>query len=298
VVNLSFDGVVGDIEIPWTLIGDMYGSPPHMVTGNIGILQSGPAVRLLAPNGGEAWAIGEERQITFTAPNGPEWILIELQREPGGVWETLAVDVPAGDGGVTWTVTGPVTAQAMIRATDQQDPALTDTSNEPFTIYQSLDCLQLSEYEGTLAQGEIVDIEVAFDASGLPEDIYEAELVIINSAGDPVVVPVTLTVTDVITAVNEELPTVLTLEGNHPNPFNPRTTIGFALPVAANVQLEVYTLEGKRVAVLVERNLPAGQHQTTWDGRDTSGHQVASGIYFYRLQAGEEVRSGKMVLMK
>jgi flagellar hook assembly protein FlgD len=44
--------------------------------------------------------------------------------------------------------------------------------------------------------------------------------------------------------------------------------------------------------------MPAGRHQVTWDGRDTSGRQVASGVYFYRLQAGAETRSGKMVLMK
>ena len=85
----------------------------------------------------------------------------------------------------------------------------------------------------------------------------------------------------------------------HPNPFNPRTTITFDLPRAAAVSLAVYDLEGRLVRELVGSTPhAAGRHQQTWDGRDDRGQAVASGMYFYRLAAGRENRTGKLTLLK
>ncbi len=78
-----------------------------------------------------------------------------------------------------------------------------------------------------------------------------------------------------------------------PNPFNPVTTIFFALPEAAQVTLQVYDLSGRQVATLVEGWRPAGEHQVTFEGLN-----LASGLYFYRFEAGGYGASGKMVLMK
>lgn len=91
---------------------------------------------------------------------------------------------------------------------------------------------------------------------------------------------------------------VLRLAPNQPNPFNPSTTIAFSLPRASDVELAVYTLDGRRVAVLVDGTLPAGPHAATWTGRDDGGRQVASGTYFYRLTTGEETLTRRMVLVK
>jgi subtilisin family serine protease len=102
------------------------------------------------------------------------------------------------------------------------------------------------------------------------------------------------------TAVDDEIvaaPT-LRLAPNQPNPFNPSTTIAFSLPRASDVELAVYTLDGRRVAVLVDGTLPAGPHTATWTGRDDGGRQVASGTYFYRLTTGEETLTRRMVLLK
>jgi len=80
---------------------------------------------------------------------------------------------------------------------------------------------------------------------------------------------------------------------NYPNPFNPRTTINFALPSAANVRLNVYDVNGREIAELANGWREAGSHEITFDGS-----HLPSGIYLYRLTAGDWQAVGKMVLMK
>jgi hypothetical protein len=85
---------------------------------------------------------------------------------------------------------------------------------------------------------------------------------------------------------------------NSPNPFNPTTRIAFELPGAGDVTLEVYSADGKRVKQLATGHYPAGAHGVVWNGTDDAGQTVASGIYFYRLRAGTQVLTQKMVLIK
>lgn len=88
------------------------------------------------------------------------------------------------------------------------------------------------------------------------------------------------------------------LDQNYPNPFNPNTTISFTLSARCPVTLTVYTIEGKKVVTLVDEILPAGAKQVSWNGKDTDGNAMSTGVYFYRLKAGKEVFSRKMILMK
>jgi len=91
----------------------------------------------------------------------------------------------------------------------------------------------------------------------------------------------------------DELPTEVVLDPNYPNPFNPTTTIGFALPEAVAVQLEVFDVMGRRVAVPVDGPLPAGRHTRTLRLDD-----LPSGVYVYRLSAGTRVLTRTMQLVK
>jgi hypothetical protein len=93
-------------------------------------------------------------------------------------------------------------------------------------------------------------------------------------------------------------PLPLTLRQNFPNPFNPSTTIRYYVPGKCRVRLEVYDVSGRLVARLVDRDQPAGHYGIEWNGHDNLGKQAASGIYFCRLQAGKNVRSRKMVLIR
>ena len=103
---------------------------------------------------------------------------------------------------------------------------------------------------------------------------------------------------DVITAVEREIPVVLALEGNYPNPFNPMTVIRFAVPAPQQIDLAVYDVRGQKVRTLVRDVMPAGHHSVAWQGHDDAGRQVASGVYFYRLTAGGESLVRKMLLLK
>ncbi len=93
-------------------------------------------------------------------------------------------------------------------------------------------------------------------------------------------------------------PDRFSLSDNFPNPFNPETSIHFSLPHATLVQLKVFGVDGRMVRTLVEGRMPAGHHETTWDGRDRQGAAVSSGMYFFRLEAGGFVQTKKMLLMK
>ena len=93
--------------------------------------------------------------------------------------------------------------------------------------------------------------------------------------------------------ISSEIPQTLQLSQNYPNPFNPSTMIDFALPKAAQVTLEVYNMLGQKVVTLENGYLSAGQHSVSFDASDLS-----SGIYLYRLQAGSQVLTRSLTLVK
>jgi hypothetical protein len=95
------------------------------------------------------------------------------------------------------------------------------------------------------------------------------------------------------TPVNEQVPLVYSLAQNYPNPFNPTTLLRYQLPAASRVRLVVYDLLGREVAALVDGTQKAGTYEVPFDGRG-----LASGVYIYRLVAGDFVASRKMVLAK
>ena len=97
---------------------------------------------------------------------------------------------------------------------------------------------------------------------------------------------------------SDNLPTTFGLEQNYPNPFNPTTQIEFSLPVASNVDLTVFNVLGQEVKSVFSGEMPAGNHTVTWDGTSGTGNSVSSGVYFYRLEAGNFVETKKMMLLK
>lgn len=104
------------------------------------------------------------------------------------------------------------------------------------------------------------------------------------------------TTTHPITISTRALP--LALQQNYPNPFNPITTISFSLPREAWVNLSVFDIEGRLLRTLKDGTMSGGFKEVSWDGRDWRGYPVGSGVYFYRLRAGNRVLAKKMTVLK
>lgn len=85
---------------------------------------------------------------------------------------------------------------------------------------------------------------------------------------------------------------------NYPNPFNPTTTICFSLEKATDVELTVFDVLGRKVTCLHSGELPAGEHDIQWDGTNSGGQRLSSGVYFYQLRMGEQIETRKMIMIK
>lgn len=94
------------------------------------------------------------------------------------------------------------------------------------------------------------------------------------------------------------VPVAFGLHQNAPNPFNPSTIIRFDLTQTAPVRLKVFDISGSLVTTLLDDQVSAGQHQVTWHGRDDQGRAVPSGVYFYRIAAGQDIATREMTLIK
>lgn len=111
--------------------------------------------------------------------------------------------------------------------------------------------------------------------------------------GDPRWVPYTN-----VNVEEEAVPSSFSLEQNYPNPFNPSTDITFSLHQLSDVRLVVYNVLGQPVLELVNGSLPTGTYKVRWDGTNSAGHRVASGVYLYTLSTGSATASKMMTLIK
>jgi hypothetical protein len=129
------------------------------------------------------------------------------------------------------------------------------------------------------------------DPAGSP---YSGQIVVTSNdtANATVLVPVTVSV---VTGVGDSpgMPLQFQLHQNYPNPFNPATSLRFDLPTAGHVKLVVFDVLGREVATLLNEMVPAGSHDMTFNA---SG--LSSGVYFYRLQAGDFVETKTLLLLK
>jgi len=113
----------------------------------------------------------------------------------------------------------------------------------------------------------------------------------------PEIGEITIDVFDLI-AAKEVIPESFGLKQNYPNPFNPETVIEYDLPKSANVRVDIFNVLGQKVVTLVDSYGEAGSHQVTWNGTSESGSSVASGMYFYRIEADEFTETKKMMMLK
>jgi hypothetical protein len=96
---------------------------------------------------------------------------------------------------------------------------------------------------------------------------------------------------------SQNIPSIIRLSHNYPNPFNPTTNIAFSLPEEADIKLNVYNIKGQKVKSLANEIYPRGYHNVVWNGKDDNGKDVGSGVYFYRLQVNDKTESVKKCLL-
>ncbi|UCC79635.1 MAG: S8 family serine peptidase [Candidatus Zixiibacteriota bacterium] len=163
--------------------------------------------------------------------------------------------------------------------------------------------LQVDPTSGFAMGGETDNITVTFDATELDEGDYFGQITVASndSINPTVIIPCTLTVSQIVGIDDEvrgNIPSSFALDQNYPNPFNSGTNISLALPAKSDVNLTIYDLLGREVRTLISGPLDAGYHTVTWNGDDKSGRSVASGIYFYRIEAGDFSMNRKMIMLK
>jgi hypothetical protein len=116
-------------------------------------------------------------------------------------------------------------------------------------------------------------------------------------------IPDTLKTLDIVYTVlgidnADQLPTNFALLQNYPNPFNSSTVIDFVIPTQTHVTLDIVNILGQTIRTLVNSDEPAGNYRAIWDGMDDHGQMAASGIYLYRIKAGDYNQTRKMILEK
>lgn len=134
-----------------------------------------------------------------------------------------------------------------------------------------------------------------FTTEGISAGTYNTTMIVrTNDSQNPVFnVPITLTVGNDVSNEEAEEPVKFSLNQNYPNPFNPSTTISYSLENSGIVQLEVFNIQGQRVATLVDGKQQQGEHELAFDASNLS-----SGIYIYRLQTATQTLTRQMVLIK
>jgi hypothetical protein len=101
-----------------------------------------------------------------------------------------------------------------------------------------------------------------------------------------------------LAGLSDLIPRAYALHQSYPNPFNATTIIKYDLPRPSDAKITIYNILGQTVKTLVNEKMPAGYHEAIWDARNYQGKTVASGVYLYRLEAGEFVANKKMLLLK
>ncbi|RMD58562.1 T9SS C-terminal target domain-containing protein, partial [Candidatus Parcubacteria bacterium] len=143
--------------------------------------------------------------------------------------------------------------------------------------------IELSYLDTDVAVGESHNYTLtAFDFAGNESEGAEVSLVVTSVAGEP----------------PSAIPKAFALHQNYPNPFNPETVIGFDVPEKSLVRIEIYNILGQKVRTLADRSYAPGTYKVRWDGMDASGRRLPTGVYAYRLRAGQTTITRKMMLIR
>jgi hypothetical protein len=219
--------------------------------------------------------VGSEGELTF-------WHYMRAEEEsPTSAWDCGFVQITT-DAGATWTVIHPDAGYSHFKNSNTANPVPVGTPCWSGAINWREERFDLAAYEG-----ETVQVRFRFASDGfVTEEGWYVDDINLTSVG-------TTGIDDVPLEVAEFM-----LKQNAPNPFNPVTRIHYQLPAAGHVRIDVFNIAGKLVTTLVDEEQEPGLKTVAWDGTNEDGQKVASGVYMYRMQAGDYVSKKRMVLLK
>jgi photosystem II stability/assembly factor-like uncharacterized protein len=336
-VEVSFaPGAVQPYTGTFTINGNI---PAPVVSGLAGEGTISAALSLDIPDGGEVWEYNTSQDIEWSSAQIPN-LKIEYQTGPLAPWNEIAASVPGSNGRYTWTVPNTPTTYARVRLTDLGTSMLVDASTSDFSIVvpylsASPDTIDCGSVNVGGNGGSTIYVSnpgtATLIVSSITDDGAEFGLGVANLSVAPSTVE-QVAVTYSPTDVGVDYATV-TLTGNDPtsphtvvvrgegtvpsdaggipvafgldqgsNPFVGRTQIRYSLPERSPVNLEVFDLQGRRVAVLANGVQEAGEYTVPFGSgvAATAGRvpNLAAGVYFVRLQAGSFSRTSKLVLAR
>ncbi|MFZ5517236.1 MAG: T9SS type A sorting domain-containing protein [Candidatus Zhuqueibacterota bacterium] len=257
----------------YTIINDS----TEQVTLSLGLLT---VPRIAGNYGGETDAYDEAHRLAYCYREG---------EAPHAGFRLLSME-PHSFHALDWLVYSPADPNADA-ATDSTRYHMTADAGFDTSIVAGGDGSIFSLNAGafTLAAGDSVILTYAIVYADLVTDLF--------AAADAAQVKYDNEMLSVQDSSTPNTPTHFTLFQNYPNPFNPSTTIRFDLSRSSDVQLTVYNTQGQLVNSLLKGAYSAGCHAITWNGNSTTGIEVGSGVYFYRLTANQITVTKKMLLV-
>jgi hypothetical protein len=221
--------------------------------------------------------IGTQGQLTFW-----DWLAAE-EESATSAWDCALLQIST-DGGTTWNVLLPVGGYSHTKNYNSANPLPEGTPCWSGSHAWRQETFNLASYAG-----QTIRIRFRFVSDGYVtyEGWYVDDINLTFQSGSSTIV-----------LEDPVLPREFALRQNVPNPFNPVTTIQYELPEAAHVRIDVFNLAGRLVKTVVDEGQVPGYKSAVWDGTNTDGQKVASGVYLYRMQAGSYVSQKTMVLLK
>ncbi len=285
-----------DIDIKHTWIGDLIvelSSP------------EGTTVRLHSRSGGSANDILTNYDLV-TQPSGPGALSDFDGENPIGLWTLFVSDNVGGDTGIIneWCLNVTVTDFVVAVETPQIRISQADEGHQLAWDYNPTNIEAFHVYRRTVGEeGQRITDNPLSSTSGhieFRDDVsrFDNGTVLyysLREIRDGVEIALG---GEFEYTVKSMLPTAFALYDNYPNPFNPITNIKFDLPREGHVSLRIYDLSGRMVKTLVDGHLSRSTHTYQWDGADEGGRRVASGTYYYRVQTGSSMETGRMMLVK
>jgi hypothetical protein len=220
-----------------------------------------------------AVCVGHEAELSFWS-----WLAAE-EESSTSAWDCALVEISTDDG-ASWSTLIPVGGYSHTKNSNTANPLPEGTPCWSGSHGWREETFDLTAYDGARA---VFRFRFASDGYVTDEGWYVDD--------------VELTSTSTGAEEGEEVRSFALLQ-NTPNPFNPLTTIEYAVPSPSHVRIEVFDVAGRRVATLVDRPEDPGRHAVVWDGTNRRGQQLGSGVYFCRMSAGDFTDSVVMVLLK